>query len=71
MIDPGSVVSEVCCCKYCKCNTCPLFVVTVRKTYVIRHMNKVLPGFEPGFREIELQIKIPSDNHYTIAPQTP
>ena len=27
---------------------------------------KVLPGFEPGFREYV--IKIPSDNHYTIAP---
>lgn len=26
----------------------------------------MLPGFEPGFREYV--IKIPSDNHYTIAP---
>ena len=26
----------------------------------------MLPGFEPGFRESG--IKIPSDNHYTIAP---
>jgi hypothetical protein len=32
---------------------------------------EVLPGFEPGFREGErrrLCFKIPSDNHYTIAP---
>ena len=28
--------------------------------------SEALPGFEPGFREIH--IKIPSDNHYTIAP---
>ena len=28
----------------------------------------MLPGFEPGFREYDERIKIPSDNHYTIAP---
>ena len=28
---------------------------------------EVLPGFEPGFRESN--VKIPSDNHYTIAPR--
>jgi hypothetical protein len=29
---------------------------------------KVLPGFEPGFREVLGVIKIPSDNHYTTRP---
>ena len=29
---------------------------------------KALPGFEPGFREFQTTVKIPSDNHYTIAP---
>jgi hypothetical protein len=29
---------------------------------------KVLPGFEPGFREVLGVVKIPSDNHYTTRP---
>jgi hypothetical protein len=31
-------------------------------------IEKALPGFEPGFQEVLEQIRILSDNHYTIAP---
>jgi hypothetical protein len=38
------------------------------KNVITNEERKVLPGFEPGFREVLQLIKIPSDNHYTTRP---
>ena len=39
----------------------------IKKVVYTDELEKVLPGFEPGLREVN-SIRIPCDNRYTIGP---